>query len=182
MTETDNGVRHTADPHRDDEYITAEGYLEPPEGSVSVLSGFYYISKLFRREFSITLWLVGETDEQWSEASVQRTTVCVLGCCLKLSAFYRTSGYMNNLPYRTLILTVLGRVLDKRRRDRRKAPSGIELQMRLNEVDRLFEDVMTLMDDCPRPLKLDMTPEARPPTYVLDGASRGRLVALKLMV
>lgn len=32
----------------DDEYITEEGYLDQPEGRTPILSGFYYISKLFR--------------------------------------------------------------------------------------------------------------------------------------
>lgn len=39
----------TADPS-EDEYITHDGELPMPEGRTSILTGFYYISKLFRRE------------------------------------------------------------------------------------------------------------------------------------
>ena len=52
-------------------------------------------------------------------------------------------------------MTVTGQVIDKRRQDRRKPPTGVLLQMRLNEVDELFQRVMTLMDGCPEALKLD---------------------------
>lgn len=52
---------------------------------------------------------------------------------------------------------VLGQVLDKRRSDRAKPPSGIMLQMRINEIEQIFHQVMTLMDNCPNALKLDLT-------------------------
>ena len=34
----------------DDEYITEQGILPKTDDQTSILSGFYYISKLFRRE------------------------------------------------------------------------------------------------------------------------------------
>jgi hypothetical protein len=34
----------------DDDYITRTGYLKQDEGYTPILTGFYYISKLFRRE------------------------------------------------------------------------------------------------------------------------------------
>lgn len=83
----------------DDEFVTEEGYLQPPEGHEPVLAGFYYISKLFR---------------------------------------------------------LLGQLLDKKRHDKVKPPSGVALQVRLNEVEEIFHQVMTLMDDCPPALKIDM--------------------------
>ncbi|KAL7424604.1 hypothetical protein Q5752_000288 [Cryptotrichosporon argae] len=90
----------------DDQYVTADGYLDPPPGEVPVISGFYYISKLF---------------------------------------------------------ALLGEALDKRRRDQKNLPHGLLLQMRINEVDQLFDQVLGLMDNCPEPLRLDMagTPGAR---------------------
>jgi len=48
-------------------------------------------------------------------------------------------------------------VLDKRRSDRNKPPSGILLQMRINEIEQIFHQVMTLMDNCPEALKLDLS-------------------------
>ncbi len=56
---------------------------------------------------------------------------------------------------------VTGQILSRRRVDRRKPPTGLMLQMRINEIDELFEEVMTLMDDCPTPLRLDDNPEAK---------------------
>ncbi|KAK6905602.1 hypothetical protein I203_106432 [Kwoniella mangroviensis CBS 8507] len=50
---------------------------------------------------------------------------------------------------------ITGQLLDKHRRDKRKPPSGLLLQMRLNEVNDLYERTMTLMDHCPKPLRLD---------------------------
>lgn len=54
-----------------------------------------------------------------------------------------------------LTWAVLGQVLDRRRRDRRRPPSGCQLQKRLEEIDHLFGDIVTLMDDCPEELRLD---------------------------
>ncbi|ADV21200.1 hypothetical protein CNC03930 [Cryptococcus gattii WM276] len=82
----------------DDEYLTKEGYIKQPESYTSVLSGFRYISDLFR---------------------------------------------------------VSGEVLDKRRRDRLRSPSGLMLQMRINEINELHNRTMSIMDLCPAPLKLD---------------------------
>jgi hypothetical protein len=48
-------------------------------------------------------------------------------------------------------------VLDKRRSDRNKPPSGILLQMRINELEQIFHQVIALMDNCPDALKLDMS-------------------------
>ncbi|KAE8537627.1 hypothetical protein D1P53_006336 [Cryptococcus gattii VGV] len=82
----------------DDEYLTEEGYIKQPESYTSVLSGFRYISHLYR---------------------------------------------------------VSGEVLDKRRRDRLRSPSGLMLQMRINEINELHNRTMSIMDLCPAPLKLD---------------------------
>ncbi|EAL22187.1 hypothetical protein CNBC3250 [Cryptococcus deneoformans B-3501A] len=82
----------------DDEYLTEEGYTKQPESYTSVLSGFRYISHLFR---------------------------------------------------------VSGEVLDKRRRDKIRSPSGLMLQMRINEINELYNRTMSIMDFCPAPLKLD---------------------------
>ncbi|OWZ79736.1 hypothetical protein C366_01792 [Cryptococcus neoformans Tu401-1] len=82
----------------DDEYLTEEGYTKQPESYTSVLSGFRYISHLFR---------------------------------------------------------VSGEVLDKRRRDKLRSPSGLMLQMRINEINELYNRTMSIMDFCPAPLKLD---------------------------
>ncbi|KJD99484.1 hypothetical protein I311_06945 [Cryptococcus gattii NT-10] len=82
----------------DDEYLAEEGYIKQPESYTSVLSGFRYISHLYR---------------------------------------------------------VSGEVLDKRRRDRLRWPSGLMLQMRINEINELHNRTMSLMDLCPAPLKLD---------------------------
>lgn len=35
------------------------------------------------------------------------------------------------------------------------------LQMRLNEVDELLDRVMTLMDDCPEPLRMEPESDTR---------------------
>lgn len=39
-----------ADTSRDDEYITEDGYLEQPPDTVPLITGFNYISKIFRRK------------------------------------------------------------------------------------------------------------------------------------
>ena len=54
------------------------------------------------------------------------------------------------------MVLVTGQVLDKRRRDRSQPPSGLLLQMRLNEINELYDQVMGLMDDCPEPLRLNL--------------------------
>lgn len=47
------------------------------------------------------------------------------------------------------------------------------LQMRLNEVDEIFDRIMGLMDDCPEPLKLDADGDNRSIAWVwLSVASR----------
>jgi hypothetical protein len=51
--------------------------------------------------------------------------------------------------------TVTGQVLDKRNQDRRKPPSGLMLQMRINEVNDLYDQVTGLMEDCPPELRLE---------------------------
>ena len=113
----------------DDEYITHTGYSDQPDGQTPILSGFYYISKLFRRK-----WFIHCT-------------------CLGVSAY-------------SCACIVTGMILDKRRRDRRKPPIGVMLQMRINEVDDLFEQVMHLMDGCPQGLKLDLDMDNRSVGYV----------------
>ncbi len=39
--------------HSDDGYLTEEAYLEQPDGQTPIISGFYYLSKLFRCNFVI---------------------------------------------------------------------------------------------------------------------------------
>jgi hypothetical protein len=109
----------------DDEYITHTGYMDQPEGRTPILSGFYYISKLFRRQSS--------------------------PFPLRVKKLYTDD--------KDVIVT--GMILDKRRRDRRKPPIGVMLQMRINEVDDLFGQVMQLMDGCPQGLKLDLDLDSR---------------------
>jgi hypothetical protein len=40
------------------------------------------------------------------------------------------------------------------------------LQMRLNEVDEIFDRIMGLMDDCPEPLRLDADGDNRSIAWV----------------
>jgi len=35
----------------EDEYFSEEGYQHQPEGKTSILTGFFYVSKLYRRTF-----------------------------------------------------------------------------------------------------------------------------------
>lgn len=85
-----------------------------PSDRTSILSGFYYVSKLFKCK----RWAL--VDEGGSADGV-----------------------------------VTGQVLDKRNLDRRRPPSGLMLQMRINEVNDLYDQVVGLMDDCPPELRLD---------------------------
>ena len=41
--------------NRDDEYVGDSRYLEQPVGRTSVISGFIYISKLFRRKYRASI-------------------------------------------------------------------------------------------------------------------------------
>jgi hypothetical protein len=66
----------------------------------------------------------------------------------------------------SLTRIVCGQVIDKRRRDRRRPPTGLMLQMRLNEVDEIFDRIMGLMDDCPEPLRLDADGDNRSIAWV----------------
>lgn len=65
--------------------------------------------------------------------------------------------------YISKLFRLLGQVLDKRKHDRVKPPSGLMLQMRINEIDQILHQVMTLMDNSPEALRLDMggSPGAR---------------------
>ncbi|KAK4688912.1 hypothetical protein P7C73_g1194, partial [Tremellales sp. Uapishka_1] len=56
--------------------------------------------------------------------------------------------------YGSKLFRLTGQILDKRRCDRRRPPSGPDMQKRLAEIDDLLEQVMTLMDGCPEALKL----------------------------
>ncbi|WVW80505.1 hypothetical protein I302_102489 [Kwoniella bestiolae CBS 10118] len=56
--------------------------------------------------------------------------------------------------YVSRIFEILGQALDLRRIDRRRNPTGIHLQMRLNEVNGLLELCESIMDDCPPALRL----------------------------
>lgn len=48
----------------------------------------------------------------------------------------------------------LGRMMTKHREDKRDPPSGARLQQRLNEIDQMLEDVMSVMTNCPPALRL----------------------------
>jgi hypothetical protein len=65
--------------------------------------------------------------------------------------------------YISKLFRLLGQVLDKRKHDRVKPPSGLMLQMRINEIETILHQVMTLMDNSPEALRLDMggSPSAR---------------------
>ncbi|WVQ71033.1 hypothetical protein IAR50_000558 [Cryptococcus sp. DSM 104548] len=82
----------------DDVYISKEGRTAQPEGHVSPLCGFRYVSYLYR---------------------------------------------------------LTGEVLDKRSHDKHRPPSGVLLQMRLSEISSLYHRVISAMDGCPQPLRLD---------------------------
>lgn len=51
--------------------------------------------------------------------------------------------------------------MQKRRADRRNPPSGLALQMRLNEVMVLYDQVCHLMDGCPDVLVMKPGSDAR---------------------
>ncbi|RSH90255.1 hypothetical protein EHS25_001589 [Saitozyma podzolica] len=89
----------------DDDFITEQGYLEQPADVTPKVSGFFYISKLFR---------------------------------------------------------YAGVLIDKRQRDRLHPPTGILLQMRLNEIDLLYDEVTALMENCPLPLRLNTRSDSGP--------------------
>nr|XP_019049127.1 hypothetical protein I302_02908 [Kwoniella bestiolae CBS 10118]OCF28057.1 hypothetical protein I302_02908 [Kwoniella bestiolae CBS 10118] len=65
------------------------------------------------------------------------------------------TSILSGFSYVSQLHRITGQLLDKHRRDKRKPPSGLLLQMRLNEVNDLYERTMTLMNNCPRPLRLD---------------------------
>lgn len=58
------------------------------------------------------------------------------------------------------LTAVTGQVLEKRLHDRLTPPTGILLQMRINEINGLYDEVMSLMDDCPAELRLETTENA----------------------
>ncbi|GMK55551.1 hypothetical protein CspeluHIS016_0206070 [Cutaneotrichosporon spelunceum] len=58
--------------------------------------------------------------------------------------------------YISKLFRLLGQVLDKRKRDRVKPPQGLMLQMRISEVDTILHQVLTLMDNSPEVLRLNM--------------------------
>ncbi|OCF33250.1 hypothetical protein I316_04991 [Kwoniella heveanensis BCC8398] len=62
---------------------------------------------------------------------------------------------LSGFHYISRLHRITGQYLDKYRRDKRKPPSGLLLQMRLNEVNELYERTMSLMDHCPPPLRLE---------------------------
>ncbi|WVQ97169.1 hypothetical protein IAU59_004279 [Kwoniella sp. CBS 9459] len=65
------------------------------------------------------------------------------------------TSILSGFHYISRLHRITGQYLDKQRRDKRKPPSGLSLQMRLNEVNELYERTMSLMDHCPAPLKLE---------------------------
>lgn len=52
------------------------------------------------------------------------------------------------------LTSVFGQILDMRRVDKIQPPSGIMLEMRLAEVEEIFEQIMNLMVGCPEELRL----------------------------
>jgi len=52
-------------------------------------------------------------------------------------------------------------MLDMQLADSTNRPTGLMLQMRIVEVNELYNEVMTLMDDCPSELRLHSTEDAR---------------------
>ena len=56
---------------------------------------------------------------------------------------------------------ICGHVMDRRRRDKKSPPQGLLLQMRLNEVDDLYDQAMGVMDGCAEPLRLDLESDTR---------------------
>jgi hypothetical protein len=53
------------------------------------------------------------------------------------------------------LISVMGRVLSMRRGDRRSPPSGINLELRLEQVMASYRLICHLMDNCPAALRLD---------------------------
>jgi hypothetical protein len=84
------------------------------------------------------------------------------------------------------IYRICGHVMDRRRRDKKSPPQGVLLQMRLNEVNDLYDQVMEVMDGCPDVLKLELESDTRSNEYVPfsqiesklneEGRSRGCMV------
>lgn len=66
--------------------------------------------------------------------------------------------------YISKLFRLLGQITDKRRIDRLRPPSGVLLQMRISEVEQIFHQVMTLMDNAPEALKLDLSSMGTPGT------------------
>jgi hypothetical protein len=44
--------------------------------------------------------------------------------------------------------------MTKHREDKRDPPSGPRLQSRLRELDKLYDQIMSVMDNCPSALRL----------------------------
>jgi len=51
-------------------------------------------------------------------------------------------------------MSVFGQVLDMRRLDQLRRPSGIALEMRIIEVEEAFQQISNLMSGCPEELRL----------------------------
>ena len=62
---------------------------------------------------------------------------------------------------------VTGQMLDKQATDRVNPPTGIVLQMRIVEINGLYNEVMRLMVDCPPELRLDDCNDMPSVRYVL---------------
>ena len=58
--------------------------------------------------------------------------------------------------------------MDRRRRDKKAPPQGVLLQMRLNEVNDLYDQVVGVMDGCPEVLRLELESDARSNEYVVS--------------
>jgi len=54
----------------------------------------------------------------------------------------------------TRIHCYAGRLMTKHREDKRDPPSGPRLQSRLHELDKLYDQIMSVMDNCPSALRL----------------------------
>lgn len=63
-------------------------------------------------------------------------------------------------------LVVAGELIEMRRSGRHRPPTGQLLSARLVELDVLYDRIMSLMDDCPDRLKLDMGPSPFSATHV----------------
>ncbi|WVR05805.1 hypothetical protein IAU60_002830 [Kwoniella sp. DSM 27419] len=65
---------------------------------------------------------------------------------------------LSGFAYISKLHRITGQLLDKHRRDRLRPPNGLMLQVRLNEVNELYDRTVNLMQGCPPHLQLDYAP------------------------